>query len=312
MRNYTRILMAAASEAWALDPVKLSVVSQFFIRKCLSGRNENFSFDDDMVSLKLSPDQDKKIADQKGNIAIIPVFGVISNRINMLEDISGGTSIEKLQKQFQLVLNNDNIKTIIFDFDSPGGTCSGVPEMAEMIFAARGKKPIIAHVNSLAASAAYWLACACDEIVVTPSGRVGSVGVYSLHEDISKMLENEGVKETFIFAGDYKVEGNPFEPLGDEARAAIQKTVDDCYDMFTAGIAKYRNTDQKSVIENYGKGRVFAAQEAIKIKMADRVDTLEGTLARFGVSMYANSSGNRAASMELMKRQVALSKIETD
>src|ERR1700741_5037074 len=123
---------------------------------------------------------------------------------------------------------------------------------------------------------------------MTPSGITGSIGVYMLHEDVSKMLDALGVKETFIYAGDYKTEGNPYEPLGEDAKAALQARVDESYDMFITDVAKGRGVSKKVVEDDFGQGRVYGAKESVDRKMADRIDTLQATLERFGVSMYSD------------------------
>jgi signal peptide peptidase SppA len=161
--------------------------------------------------------------------------------------------------------------------------------MADEIFASRDAKPIIAQVNALCASAGYWLASACNEIVITQSGEIGSIGVYTIHEEISKLLETEGVKETIISAGKYKVEGNPFEPLGEEAKAAIQMSVDGYYTMFVDAVARYRGVTSQAVRDGFGQGRVARAPDSIGIGLADRVGTLSETLQRFGVRMGSAS-----------------------
>jgi signal peptide peptidase SppA len=180
------------------------------------------------------------------------------------------------------------------DVDSPGGGVYGVAEVSEFIranrMAATGGKPIITQINSLAASGGYWIGSSSDEIIITPGGEAGSIGVYMLHEDISKWLEKEGIKETFIYAGDYKVEGNPFEPLGDEAAAHYKSRVNDYMGMFIDSVAKGRNVASKKVIDDFGKGRVFGASQALAAGMVDRVGTLDETLARYGIQRRAGKS----------------------
>jgi ClpP class serine protease len=129
-------------------------------------------------------------------------------------------------------------------------------------------------------AAAYWIASAADELVVTPSGQVGSIGVFAAHEDISKAAEMQGVKVTLISAGQYKTEGNPFEPLSAEARAAMQKDVNTFGDMFVNAVARNRGVGAYSVKAGFGQGRMVMAQDAVKASMADRVATLDETLAR--------------------------------
>jgi ClpP class serine protease len=164
---------------------------------------------------------------------------------------------------------------------------------------------MVAVANTMAASAGYWLACAPGELVVTPSGAVGSIGVWGAHEDISAAMEKEGVKVTLVSAGKYKVEGNPYEPLSDEAKAALQADVDNFYSMFVKAVAKNRGVSQDSVANGYGQGRMVMASLAVKQGMADSVATLDQTLARFGV---ASSTQRMSASVanDLRERELAL------
>jgi signal peptide peptidase SppA len=227
----------------------------------------------------------KRSAASPGSVAVIPISGIISQRMSMMSQISGagGTSIERLTAQFRQALGDTNCKAIVFDVDSPGGSVEGVPELASEIVNARKQKPISAVVNSMACSAAYWLASAASEMVCTPSGQAGSIGVYMMHQDESKALENEGVKITVIKAGKYKTEGNPAEPLSDEARAAFQSKVDTLYGMFVKSVAQNRGTSQAAVRDGYGQGRSLLANDAVKENLVDRVATMDDVLQKYGV-----------------------------
>jgi hypothetical protein len=120
--------------------------------------------------------------------------------------------------------------------------------------------------------------------VVSPSSLTGSIGVYASHEDESQALDKIGVKVTLISAGKYKVEGNSFEPLGDDARSAMQAMVDEYYGMFTKAVARGRGVKVSDVTGGFGEGRVVTAQQALKLGMADRVATLDQVLSKYGVS----------------------------
>lgn len=241
-------------------------------------------------------------------VSILGVLGVISQRAAQVDDISGpgGTSIERLTQRFRSALSDQSVRAIVLDVDSPGGGVYGVEELADEIREARGQKPIVAVANSLAASAAYWLASSADEVVVTPSGEVGSVGVYAAHEDLSGLLEQEGVKVTLVHAGKFKVEGNPFEPLAEEARTAIQSRVDDYYSAFTRAVAKGRGVAPEAVRKGFGQGRVVGAKDAISQGMADREDTLDNTVRRVG---GRRSAAPAAASGGSDERQAAAARL---
>jgi signal peptide peptidase SppA len=213
-------------------------------------------------------------------VAVLGVYGIISQRADMFTEMSGGTSTERLAARFRSAMADQAVKGIVLDVDSPGGGVYGVQELADEIRAARGQKPVVAVANSLSASAAYWIGTAAEELSVTPSGEVGSVGVYAAHEDVSKALETEGVKVTLVSAGRFKTEGNPFEPLSEEARAYMQTRVSDYYDAFVKAVAKGRGVSPDDVRKGFGQGRVVGAKQAVAERMADRVETLDDAVRR--------------------------------
>jgi signal peptide peptidase SppA len=220
---------------------------------------------------------------QTGNaIAVITIAGIIAQHAPLVDDISGpgGTSTERVGASFRSALANPDVRSIVLNIDSPGGSVNGVQALAEEIQAARGKKPIVAQVNSLAASAAYWIAAAADEIVISPGGQVGSIGVYATHADVSKAAEKSGLKVTFISAGKYKVEGNPYAALDNSAASAMQKMVDSYYADFVDGVANGRKVSRTKVMTGFGEGRVVKDREAVREGMADRVAPLDTTLRR--------------------------------
>lgn len=215
-----------------------------------------------------------------GAVAVIPVFGVLAQRLNLMSEMSGGTSTEMLAASLRQALADETVGSIVLNIDSPGGSVYGVAELADIVYSARGQKPVVAVANSLAASAAYWLASQADEVVVTPSGQAGSIGVFACHFDESGAYAQEGIVPTLISAGRYKTEGNAYEPLTDEARQSIQAEVNYYYDMFTAAVARGRGVKAAEVRAGFGEGRVVNARDAVRLGMADRVATLDDTIQR--------------------------------
>ena len=294
--KYVHLVAEFYSRAWAIRPEKLYLIDQL-IRMRAAGHR----FTDEEIRERIGADVSagpRPRATTPGTIAVIPITGVISHRLNMIQQISGGggTSIEQLTAKFRAALDDPNVKAIIFDVDSPGGSVDGVPELASEIFKARGQKKTVAVANTMAASAAYWLASAADELVVTPSGSVGSIGVYAAHEDVSKAMDMQGVSMTLISYGKYKTEGNPFSPLSDDAKAEMQAKVNAFGEMFVKAVAQNRNTDPQSVRSGYGQGRLVLASDAVKQNMADRVGTLDEVLAKYGVAVRGSQSSSRASS----------------
>lgn len=229
------------------------------------------------------------VAKVNGTVVVLPVHGMISQRSSIWHEIFGGTSTDRLGAQFDAAMASDQVKGIVLDIDSPGGTTYGVAELADKIFAARGVKPVIAVANSLMASAAYWIGSAADKLMVSPGGDVGSIGVYLLHQDVSGALDADGVKMTLVSAGKYKVEANPFEPLSEDARQALQDSVDATYGDFVAAVARHRGVSSTTVRNGFGQGRVVRAKEAVAEGMADRVASLNKVLTEMGVQRTAST-----------------------
>lgn len=237
----------------------------------------------------------KRNAAAPGSVAVIPMMGIISHRLSMMNEISGGGggSTQALTALFRQALNDSNCKAIVFDVDSPGGSVEGVTELASEIYEGRKMKPITAVFNAMGCSAAYWLASAASDLVCTPSGQCGSIGVYMLLQDESEALKNEGIKITILKAGKYKAEGHPAEPLTDDARNFLQSQVDSVYGMFVKAVAQQRGVSQATVREGMGQGRSLLAAEAVKAGLADRVGTLDDVLEKYGVK---KSAGGRQPS----------------
>jgi signal peptide peptidase SppA len=274
--KYAHILLAVASECWAIDPDKLDQIVAFL---ALQASGEKLSAEE--VEARITRQAERDVQRQEGSVAILPLRGVIANRMNLMSEISGGTSSESFGKMFDMAVADSGVKAIIMDVESPGGVVTGTDELSSKIFAARGKKPIIAHVNGYAASAAYWITSAADEIVMTGSAEVGSIGVIGVHDDVSAALEKIGVKKTITKAGKFKGEGNPFGPLGEEALQHRQQVVDSYYDDFVRAVARNRGVSLSAVRDGFGQGRMVRAEAAIAEGMADRIATLDETIARF-------------------------------
>ena len=232
-----------------------------------------------------------------GAVAVLALTGILTPRGSVLSMLFGGGygGLQDFRDEFAAAVASPDVGSIVIDVDSPGGLVSLVPETAAEIRAARGTKPIIAVANTQAASAAYWIAAQADEVVVTPSGMLGSIGVYIVHEDWSAFNEKFGVDPTWISAGRYKTEGNPDEPLGDDARAAMQQDIDDLYAMFVNDVAAGRDVSADTVISDYGEGRCLYAARAVEAGLADRVATIETVIAELLGSDTAAAAALAAA-----------------
>jgi signal peptide peptidase SppA len=220
---------------------------------------------------------------RSGAIAVIPVYGTIVQRSSQIDICEGGTSTQQVSAMLREAIADETVAQILLDIDSPGGSVYGVQELSDEI--AASKKPVIAVANSLAASAAYWLGCAASEFYCTPGGEVGSIGVWMAHQDWSKAMEEAGVSMTLISAGQFKVEGNPYQPLDEDAQRFMQSRVDDYYAAFTKGVAKGRKVGIDKVRNGMGQGRVYGADQALSEGMIDGVMNFDQVVSKMSKSI---------------------------
>lgn len=273
-RRYEHVAKAVFGTPWAIQPHMLQVIVDVVSLRLAGGRLSAEEIDERLQAARRAPG-----AAPRTGVAVIPVRGVIVPRATLFTEMSGGVSVESFRAMFREALAASDVGGIVLDIDSPGGSVDQVPEMAAEIRAARGKKPIVAVANTLAASAAYWFASQADEIVVSKSGMVGSIGVFGTHVDQSKADENEGLKVTLVSAGKFKTDGNPYEPLSDHARQRMQSMADEFYGMFVNDVARGRAVSVEAVRNGFGQGDVVLAREAVREGMADRVGTVEDAIA---------------------------------
>jgi len=265
-------VLAMALEPWAITTPMLGIVAGVLARR-LAGRTDAAA-DTTFVTRPVT-------APTSGaGIAIIPIHGVIAPRINLLSDISGGATFEEATQQLREAVASSAVGTIVLDWDSPGGSVAGATEFAREVLKARSVKPVVSVANFQMCSAAYWTGACATEVVAAPSAMVGSIGVYTIHEDLSKALDILGVKVTYISAGKFKVDGNETQPLSDTALARTTAIVDAMYSKFVGDVAMGRGKSVDAIRNGYGQGAVVTADEALALGMVDRVATLDDTIAR--------------------------------
>lgn len=235
-------------------------------------------------------------------VAVVPIIGTVTQRGDVI-DSAQTRSTEEIAAEVRAAAAEPKVDAIVLEVDSPGGEVFGVPEAWQAIRDARRAKPVVAGVNSVAASAALYLASAADEIIVTPSGEAGSVGVYAMHLDMSAEMEQFGEKVTFVVAEDspHKVEGNPYEPLSDDGRAQLQKAVNRYMAMFVRDLARGRGVSVDHVRQHFGGGRMLSPQEAVAVRMADSVGTIDHAVRRAAQIGRERREGGAPMRADLMK-----------
>ncbi len=263
MRIWNRI----AGEPWAITETALHTILEIAARE-----NES----PQAVAAKLGRNlQNTYSVTERDRVAIIPVAGPLFRYANLFTAISGASSYELIARDFTAALENPQVRAIILDIDSPGGEVNGVSELANMVFAARGKKPITAYASGDAASGAYWIASAADQIVVSETSALGSIGVVGMYRGRS------GKSSDDIEIVSSQSPHKRLDPASDDGRARLQVRIDSMADVFIDTIARNRNISAADVQGQYGSGDVMIGAKAVSAGLADRIGSLEGLIAEF-------------------------------
>ena len=210
-------------------------------------------------------------------VAVINIFGALAHRTRINADCTGFLGYDAIVARLEHAMQDPGAHAVLLCLDSPGGEVQGAFECAERVAALRGRKPMLAIADGMAASAAYLLASAADEVVVTPTGYAGSIGVVTRHVDTSAALAQDGLKVTHIFAGAHKIDGNPYEPLPASVRADWQAEIDGLYTEFVQAVAAYRGLSFDAVRNT--QARLFRGHAAQASGLANRVGTTDAVIA---------------------------------
>lgn len=240
---------------------------------------------------------------QQSRIAVINISGGLVSRPEPGLCDDGPTSYTAIRSAFDEVMADDSVSAVVFRMESPGGMCSGCFDLSDHIFASRGQKPIIAAVDDFAFSACYALASACDEIWVSRTGGVGSIGVVAYHIDQTAYNQKVGVKVTPIYAGAHKVDFSPHLELSEEAREREQGEVDSIYRLFASSVARYRgmNIDDVTATE----ALTYSGQAAIDIGLADKLGTFRDVLTSLNESDEQRQARKAAEEQQRQKESRA-------
>lgn len=212
-----------------------------------------------------------------GGVARVDVFGGLSHRTRMTADSMMIRGYQEVARDIQAAAEDPETRSIVLYADTPGGEVAGAFELAASLRDLTGGKRLVAMVDSMALSAGYLLASQSDEVVVTPTGLTGSIGVVMRHVDFSRALDSDGVQVTHIFAGDHKIDGNPYEPLPASVRADFQREIDATYDEFVQAVAEGRDLSAEHVRGT--QARTYRASDAVEAGLADRVGTFDQLLS---------------------------------
>lgn len=271
-------ILDVLNSPWAIMPAQLAEITEIYATHL---RGEKIDIKAIEAQLGRPLDNEHEAYEVFDGVAVIPMRGVMSRRMNLFSRISGGVSSELLGRDIRAALEDPRVHSIILDVDSPGGQVEGTQTLANQVFAARaGRKPIVAFNDGKMASAAYWVASAADEVYLSGDTVItGSIGIVMQHADVSKQEEKSGVKITEIVAGKYKRIASEHAPLTEEGRDYMQAMVDQMYAVFVDAVARNRGAAADAVANDMADGRLFVGRTAIAAGLVDGVSTLDALIA---------------------------------
>lgn len=273
MKSYPNIITKLFYEPALITPARHAAICQLLDARLSASGPRDLAGPCQPLPGAESDEDDAAEMERKKTVAIIPVHGTIVPHPEDIAMSECGCALEELNAMIDAAEADPRIATVIYDFRSPGGSVTGVPETGRKI--ALSAKDTIAFTDSECCSGALWLAAQCQRFYATGSSRVGSVGVYTMYLDYSAALKKAGVKVDAIFAGKYKLLGAYWKPLKDEERAILQARVDKIYGQFKQAMTTYREVSD----EHFGNGLVFDGEEAAEMGFTDgTVDSIKDIL----------------------------------
>lgn len=269
--TFSRVLQFAFSQVWAMEEGFHRKMFQVLLRHA-----EGVKLSDEEITAATGTEMRKRSVEmriEKG-VAVIPIHGVIAHRASAVGRLSSnvGTSVEHIRQDLETAMADDSVQAVVLDVDSPGGSVSGIDELATEIRAARDRKPIVASTDGLMASAAYYLASQADRVIATKSSMVGSIGVIASFLDDYRYLAGKGIDPVVVKSVPGKGGVQTNGSFSDSDRADLQREVDAYHAMFVDAVAAGRRMtgeDAKAIAD----GRTYTGAEALSRRLIDAVES---------------------------------------
>lgn len=305
------VIAALHAAHWAILPESLTQMMEIAAR----------TMDEPITTIEaLEAKIGKQITDTGGvtlrdGVATISVSGPLFRYANLFTMLSGATSYETLSTDLQQALDNSQVRSIILSIDSPGGEVNGNAELSQMVYDARGRKPIVAYISHMGASAAYWLASAAQEVVVDPTSLVGSIGTVISIADRSAADAAKGVKTIEIVSS--QSPKKRMAATSSEGQSALQTIVDDIASVFVEAVARNRGVSVDTVLSEFGQGGVLVGAAAVDQGLADRLGSYEALHTELASGKYSKPArpaarSNTSANQEQEMKVDATAAVATD
>jgi capsid assembly protease len=285
-------LIDLITSPWAIKPGHMEHIGDVYNQHIRGPKLDLKAMEDKLISFGEIEEANYDIIN--GN-AIIPIKGSLMKNPSAFSRIFyGARGTKDISTLISAALKNSSAERIILDIDSPGGTVDGTQELANFIYDNRGKKEIVAYSDGMIASAAMWIASAADKRYISgDTVELGSIGVYMMHADFSKMNKEMGINITELYAGKYKTAASPNKPLDKESKEYLQAQIDYLYSIFVEDVARNLGVSVETVLSDMADAKIFIGKQAITAGLVDGVSTFDELIHD---TTYSNGYGTAATS----------------
>ncbi|MBN1385881.1 signal peptide peptidase SppA [Candidatus Woesearchaeota archaeon] len=221
------------------------------------------------------------VPDREGNVALIPIKGVIATSDGGFLDESTVLSDDVI-RHIEDADEDDTIKAIVFEINSPGGGAVASEEIVRAVESVG--KPTVAWIRESGTSGAYWIASAADHIICSPMSITGSVGVISSYLEFSGLMERYNVSYERLVSGEYKDAGVPFRKLGDNERFYLQDAIDMIHAMFLDDVAEKRQLSDDQISE-ISSAKFYIGKQALELGLVDQLGYKEDVADYLGAEL---------------------------
>lgn len=243
--------------------------------------------------------QDYGLLSVSDGVGIINIQGSMVTNAPLWATYWGVIGYNVIKDTLTYAAQDPEIKSILLNIDSGGGSASGVDSVATLISKISEEyKPVTAFTEGSMCSAAYWIGSAADAIYATRLSTVGSVGVIAISMEYTGMMEQDGIKATVFRAGEFKALGSPYEKMDEKAATEIQSKLDVLYTEFTTNIANERGLSTATAESTWAEGRTFTGFQAVDIGLVDAVVSFEDLVTSLKAKADQISSGRMNLSIE--------------
>lgn len=240
----------------------------------------------------------------EANVAVVPVRGMLAKQA---DSMSISTSTVQLRQTFRRLSRDASVDAVVLAIDSPGGTVSGQGDMVADLQRLRAAKPVVAFVEDLAASAAYWLAASTDHLIANqPDALVGSIGTYMVMVDSSAAAEQEGIRVHLIRTGPLKGEGTPGTPISEAVLTHVQQIVGQAQQQFDAAVMSGRKLTGEQ-LASVKHGSVITASDALTSGLIDAIDNFDAAVLKAAQLAAARQRSTKRATSSHPQEKPAMS-----